>query len=778
MSGFPHAQLLRARGVVQGVGFRPFVYSLATQLALAGCVRNTSSGVEIALEGPAEALAEFRRRLTAEPPALAQVEEVVVEEAEPASYAGFAIHESKPESGVYQLVSPDTATCEDCRRELFDPHDRRYRYPFTNCTNCGPRYTIINDIPYDRPLTTMAAFPMCARCRAEYEDPRNRRFHAQPNACPECGPHVWLATPAGESLAEREAAIKAVRQALAAGQVVALKGLGGFHLACDATSEAAVARLRRRKVRPHKPLAVMVASLETAARLGEVGPSEAALLTAPQRPIVLLSARKDSPVAPNVAPGTGTIGVMLPYTPLHHLILEPAAGFPLALVMTSGNLSEEPIAMENDEALQRLGHIAGLFLLHNRGISARYDDSVWAVVDGVGRPVRRARGYAPFPVKLPFRGPQVLACGPELKNTFCYTRDEYAFLSPHIGNLENLETLDHYARSLDHYRRLFRLQPQVVACDMHPEYLATKLARERWGSDPGMTLVWVQHHHAHIAACLVEHGERGPAIGVALDGTGYGTDGHIWGGEFLVADLAGFRRAGRLAEFPLPGGEAAIHRPYRTALGLVLAAGMDPAAWPSLAALPAEETAVVSRQVAGGLNAPITSSAGRLFDAIAALIGVRGDTSYEAQAAIELEAMAAEAGAAGRPYPFDLRSVAGAWVLDWRPLLRALLADVRAGAVPECMAARFHAGVAAAIVETVGRIAASTGLRTVALSGGCFQNRVLLAQTAQALRGDGYRVLAHHLVPANDGGVALGQAAVAAARMMGEPDAQGTSWST
>ena len=465
-------------------------------------------------------------------------------------------------------------------------------------------------------------------------------------------------------------------------------------------------------------------------------------------------------LAPNVAPGTGTVGVMLPYTPLHYLLLEPAPGFPRALVMTSGNLSEEPIAMENEEALARLGGIADLFLLHNREVYARYDDSVWFVPAGGPQPTRRARGYAPFPVRLPVSGPQVLACGPELKNTFCLTRDAYAFLSPHIGDLENLETLEHFERSIEHYRRLFRLEPRVVAYDLHPEYLASKYALGRWGLEAGVTLVGVQHHHAHVAACLADNGETGPAIGVAFDGTGYGDDGHIWGGEFLVADLAGYRRAGHLAEFPLPGGAAAIRRPWRTGLGLLLAAGLDPAAWPGLRGLAGPEAEAVRLQVARGLNTPLTTSAGRLFDAVAALLGLRGEVTYEAQAAMELEALAATVPGAEGAYPFGVSLVEGGWVVDWRPMLEAMQGDLQAGVDAARVAARFHAGVAAAIGETVRRIAAEAGLATVALSGGCFQNRLLVAQTVHGLEAAGLRVLTHRQVPANDGGVALGQAAV------------------
>ncbi len=763
---------LHVRGVVQGVGFRPFVYGLAQGLGLAGWVRNTSSGVEIALEGPPHALAAFRADLVAQAPPRAHIEEVTVEEASPDGCRGFEIRESHPEPGAYQLVSPDIALCDDCLRELFDPSDRRYRYPFINCTNCGPRFTIIRDIPYDRPLTTMAAFEMCPRCRAEYEDPHNRRFHAQPNACPVCGPHVELATPDGRVLARREGAIQQARAALATGRILAVKGLGGFHLACDATSAAAVASLRKRKRRPHKPLAVMVWDLAVARALAPISPAEAELLQSPQRPIVLLPVPVSHPPAAEgpweVAPGTGTIGVMLPYTPLHYLLLEPGPGSPAVLVMTSGNLSEEPIAMGNAEALERLGGIADLFLLHNRDIHARYDDSVWFVPAAPSgppeqpQPVRRARGYAPFPVRLPFRAPQVLACGPELKNTFCFTRDEYAFLGPHIGDLENLETLEHYERSIEHYRGLFRLEPRIVAYDLHPEYLSTKYARERYGADTSVALVAVQHHHAHIAACLADNGRTGPAVGVAFDGTGYGADGHIWGGEFLLAGLEGYRRAGHLREFPLPGGAAAIRRPLRTALALVVIAGLDPAAFPALAEMEGPEAAAVRLQVERGLNAPLTSSAGRLFDAVAALLGIRSEVTYEAQAAIELEAVAARAPGGEGPYPLGLAEAGGVWVLDWRPLLAALQADLAMGAPPSEVSARFHAAMARAIVETTRRIAASTGLATVALSGGCFQNRLLLTQTAQELESTGLEVLVHRQVPANDGGVAFGQAAIAA----------------
>jgi len=755
------------RGVVQGVGFRPFVYRLAHRYGLAGWVMNTSEGVEIEIEGPDETLNAFLQALTAEAPPLARIEGLFASDRPPNGYRGFEIRESQAQEGKYQLISPDIATCPDCLRELFDPHDRRYRYPFTNCTNCGPRFTIIRDIPYDRPRTTMRAFRMCPQCQAEYDDPLDRRFHAQPNACPACGPHLWLeragdppfrGTPRDSEKALREAA-----RLLKEGAILAIKGLGGFHLACDATNEEAVRRLRERKGRPHKPLAVMMATLEEVKRHCLTSPAEEELLLSPQCPIVLLPWREESNISPLVAPNNRYLGVMLPYTPLHHILLRDV-GRPL--VMTSGNLSEEPIAKDNDEARRRLGHLADYFLFHNRDIYARYDDSVWFLPLGeCPQPIRRARGYAPFPIKLPFPVRKILACGAELKNTFCLTRDRYAFLSQHIGDMENLETLEHFEATIGLYERLFRTEPELIACDMHPDYLATRYAWAR-AEEAGKRLIPVQHHHAHIASCLADNGwkpEDGPVIGVAFDGTGYGMDGHVWGGEFLVADYHGFRRAGHFQYLPMPGGEAAIKRPYRLAIGYLHALLGEVPALPFLKEVDPREVEIVRQQAERGLNSPLTSSCGRLFDAVSALLNVCTRITYEAQAAVELE-MASARDASG-PYPFDLVCVDEEghpyYEIRLEGLFRALLDDWRRGvAVPE-IGGRFHETVAQVICHTCQRIAEDTGIRVVALSGGCFQNRLLLAKAVAALERAGFIVLMHRQVPANDGGISLGQAVIA-----------------
>jgi hydrogenase maturation protein HypF len=765
---------IHVTGVVQGVGFRPFVFALAERLGLTGWVNNTSAGVDIALDGPPAALAAFVTALRAEAPPLARIEQVTVTDGPPSGFATFEIRASAPIAGAYMPIAPDVATCPDCLAELWDPADRRHRYPFTNCTNCGPRFTIITDIPYDRPNTTMAPFPLCPDCAREYHDPRDRRFHAQPVACPVCGPRVWLegaAAPGTELAGPPDAAagseaIDRARAALAGGAILAVKGLGGFHLACDAANNAAVTELRRRKLRVDKPFALMMPDLATVERHCVVTPEERALLASPERPIVLLARRADSPLARAVAPEQRELGVMLPYTPLHHLLLEPAPGFPEALVMTSGNLSEEPIATGNDEARSRLADLADGFLLHDRAIRTRCDDSVTRVFAGAPYPLRRSRGYAPFPVRLPWPAPQLLAAGAELKNTFCLTRDEHAFVSHHIGDLENYETLQAFEDGVAHFERLFRVTPTAVAHDLHPDYLATRYARERARID-GLPALGVQHHHAHIAACLAEHGwADGPVIGVALDGTGYGTDGAIWGGEVLVADYVTFDRLVHLAYVPLPGGDKAVREPWRVALSWLAAAGIP---WdedlPPVRAAGATERAVVRRQIETGLNAPPTSSAGRLFDAVAALAGVRVRVNYEAQAAIALEALSDPAELGAYPLPMD----GDLW--DARPLVRAVVADVRAGVAPSLVGARFHNGLADAVVAACQVARTRSGVATVALSGGVWQNVTLLAAALSRLDAAGFQTLIHRQVPANDGGLALGQAAVAARRLAaGHPE--------
>ncbi len=749
---------LTVTGVVQGVGFRPFVYGLAQEHGLTGFVGNDSQGVFIEVEGPPQALDAFRRALEEQAPPLAHIEGVAVEAIPARHDATFTIVHSQAQPAASTLVSPDVCICDDCLGELFDPQDRRYRYPFINCTNCGPRFTIIRDIPYDRPLTTMADFVMCPACQAEYDDPGDRRFHAQPNACPECGPQVWLEGADGRRIPGEP--IQTAQALLAQGRILAVKGLGGFHLACDATQDAVLARLRERKGRVDKPFAVMARDLAQVRRVAHLSPQEEALLTGRERPILLLAKREPSPLSPLVAPGNRFLGVMLPYTPLHYLLLTGEEGqAPPILVMTSGNHSDEPIVTGNQEARERLAGLADAFLMHDRPIHARCDDSVVRIFQGVELPVRRSRGYAPFPVKLPWALPSILAVGGELKSTFCLTKGPFAFMSQHIGDMENLETLVAFGQAVAHFQHIFRAEPVALACDLHPGYLSTRWAQEHAGERP---LVQVQHHHAHIAACMAEHGLEGqePVIGFSFDGTGYGPDGAIWGGEVLVADYRGYRRAAHLAYTPLPGGDAGVKRPYRMALAHLRAAGVD---WqtdlPPVAACPPPERRILVQQLARGIQTVPTSSMGRLFDAVAALAGVRQQVTYEAQAAMELEALAA-------PEETGCYAFARAGdIFHAGPVIQAIVADLRAGVPVEVIAARFHNGVARLILELARAIREETGLGQVALSGGVFQNVTLLERSVALLRDDGFQVLTHRQVPPNDGGLALGQAVVAAHRM-------------
>jgi len=747
-------------GVVQGVGFRPFVYRLAREHNLKGWVRNTSGNVEIEVEGAEESLENFLGDLEAKAPPMARIEKVEATFYPPRGYTQFEICESLSQEGKYQLVSPDIATCEDCKRELFCPTDRRFRYPFTNCTNCGPRFTIIEDIPYDRPKTTMRKFEMCPECQREYDKPLDRRFHAQPNACPKCGPSLELVDSNGNPIDGNDA-IKTASALLKAGKILAIRGLGGFQLACDATNEEAINLLRTRKRRLSKPLAVMAGNLEEIKNHCFISPEERKLLQSPECPIVLLRWKHNSSnISPAVAPNLKYIGVMLPYTPLHHILLRET-GIPL--IMTSGNLSEEPIAKDNDEALTRLQGIADYFLLHNRDIFARYDDSVY-VVEDVPQAIRRARGYAPYPIFLPFESKQILACGAELKNTFCLTKDEHAFLSQHIGDMENEETLEHFENTIELYKKLFRINPQIVAYDMHPEYLATEYAlkvSEEWG----LKSIPVQHHHAHIVSCLVENRVEGPVIGVAFDGTGYGTDGTIWGGEFLLTDWHSFQRVGHLEYVPLPGGTAAINKPYRMALSyLYTLLGEDF----SLEGLPiskvnSAELDIIKQQLKRGINSPLTSSAGRLFDAVSALAGVRGEIDYEAQAAIELEMLAPDEldEFEGKSYPLSIIKDQGIKVVKLEELISTIVDDVRNQVPTPIISLKFHNTMAQIIAEMCKTIAKESGINKVALSGGVFQNRLLLKLATSALHKNDLTVLTHHLVPCNDGGISLGQAVIA-----------------
>jgi len=747
--------LVQVEGVVQGVGFRPFVYSLATRLGLAGHVGNDSAGVFIEIEGPPPRVLDFLASLEHEAPPLARIETVRTTALAPSSGAGFSIVASEPGGRRQALISADTATCGDCLAELADPADRRFGYPFINCTNCGPRFTIVRDVPYDRPLTTMAGFGLCAECAAEYSDPADRRFHAQPVCCPACGPRLRLLDAVGS---ERDGdPVGAAAALLAEGKVLAVKGLGGYHLAVDAGSEPAAAALRERKHREDKPFALMVADVEAAARLCEIDSTAASLLASGRRPIVLLPRRADAAVAPAVAPGSRQLGVMLPYTPLHHLLIR-ALGRPM--VLTSGNTSDEPIAYDDKDALARLAGIADAFCVHDRPIHMRADDSVVRGFRGREMIMRRSRGYAPEPVRLraPFRRP-VLGCGAELKSTFCLGKDDHAFVSHHIGDLENYETFRSFAEGIAHFRRLFAVTPQVVAHDLHPEYLSTKYALEC----DDVELVAVQHHHAHIASCLADNGEEGPVIGVAFDGTGYGTDGTIWGGEFLIADLSDFSRAGFLAPVPLPGGAAAIRQPWRMAAAYLSAAYPEgPPGSLGVRRRNARRWDDVLAVARSGINSPLTSSAGRLFDAAAAVLGVRDAINYEGQAAVELEQLADPTSTIGG-YPARIEEGDQLRVIG-ADLIRAVAEDVRCGAALPVVAARFHDGVADAIARACAILRSRTGLGVVALSGGVFQNLLLLERTVSRLEADGFRVLVHGRVPPNDGGISLGQAAVAAAR--------------
>ena len=793
---------------MQGVGFRPHVYRLAHELDLSGYVLNDDRGVLLEVEGTSAAVERFLERLVAEQPPLAKIEHVVPEAIPATGTLAFeilpSVHAGMPDA----LVSPDTATCTECLAELNDPHDRRYRYPFVNCTNCGPRFTIALGVPYDRPLTTMAGFAMCELCSAEYHDPGNRRFHAQPNACPVCGPRARLLWPDGSEYARKreewrgrrtggeipDDAIGATAVALREGLIVAVKGLGGYHLACRADSQAAVAALRERKHREDRPFALMCPNLTAAEELVQLSVDAREMLGARARPIVIAPRRAQAPVADAVAPRSAELGVMLPYTPLHHLLLadfesargraaegvtgQAGADVAIALVMTSGNISDEPIAYTDDDAITRLGGIADVFLAHDRPIHMRTDDSV-ARAGSQGSPMllRRSRGYVPAPIDLPLPAPRpVLACGAELKSTFCVARGERAWMSHHIGDLKNYETLRSFSEGVEHFQRLFSVIPEVIAHDLHPDYLSTSYALERAAAgqtgdrpEPSreeLALVGVQHHHAHLAGCLAEYGELGPAVGAVFDGSGYGTDGTVWGGELLVGDLRDFERVGHLRTVRLPGGDRAVSEPWRMACAWLaetcggeeappfpgtLAGSVTPERWETIARLARSELA------------PLTSSVGRLFDAVAALCGVRAGVNYEGQAAIELEGVVdrSERG----EYEIDVEDRGGMLELDPRAAVLALTGD-RMGDVPTGMvAARFHRGMARATAYACERLAGERGLNVVVLSGGVFQNRVLLELTVAELKRTGLRVLVPVRLSPGDGGISYGQAAVAAARL-------------
>jgi hydrogenase maturation protein HypF len=743
---------VRVEGVVQGVGFRPYIHGLAHRLGLSGRVGNDTAGVFMEVEGAEQAVSDFLAALPSEAPPLAVIEQVRTNPLTPTGESGFHIVSSNATGPRDTLISADTATCADCLRELADPTDRRFDYPFINCTNCGPRFTIVRDVPYDRPFTTMAPFAMCSACASEYHDPTDRRFHAQPVCCPACGPRLRLLDAGGAELPGEPLAAAAAL--LTGGAVVAVKGLGGFHVAALATDASATALLRSRKHREDKPFAVMVADLETAHQLCVIDPVGEQVLAGRRRPVVLLPRRPDARVAPAVSPGNRSLGLMLPYTPLHHLLLREVGG---PIVLTSGNVSDEPIAYHDDDARQRLTGIADAYLTHDRAIHMRTDDSVVRVFRGAELPVRRSRGYAPEPLTLAQRVPRpILGCGAELKSTFCLARGRHAFMSHHIGDLENYETLRSFTEGVAHFQRLFDVTPEVVAYDLHPEYLSTKYALEL----ADLELVGVQHHHAHIASCLADNGAAGPVLGVAFDGTGYGSDGTLWGGEFLLADLTGFQRMAHLVPVPLPGGAAAIRQPWRMA-----AAYLGDDAPSELIQRNAQHWDVVRAMASRQVNAPLTSSAGRLFDAVAAVLGIRDAINYEGQAAIELEQ---RANLTEHGTYFAAVTEGPALQLHGVDLVRAAVNDLRAGVAPEAIATRFHHGVADAIVRVCLMLRDSTGVGVAALSGGVFQNVLLLERTVAGLERSGFRVLTHSRVPPNDAGISLGQVAIAAASLRSE----------
>jgi hydrogenase maturation protein HypF len=788
------------RGVVQGVGFRPFVYRLALEESLAGFVGNDTDGVTIEIEGPEVRVAAFLDRLCSEPPPLARIDSVTVRELAATGDAEFRIVASEVVGRVSTGIPADAATCPDCLRELLDPHDRRYRYPFLNCTNCGPRFTITRSIPYDRPQTSMAKFPMCPACQSEYDDPLNRRFHAQPNACWDCGPRVWLvdnansltrdfreaeanSPPLSKPLPTAQASSEKAKNAsltrpedpvdqtislLLAGKIVAIKGIGGFHLSVDATSQSAVMRLRERKRRYGKPLAVMVRDVEAARAICALTAEEESLLSTPARPIVLARRREDCAIADAVAPGIPWLGLFLPYAPLQHLLF--ADSRVRALVMTSANLSEEPIAIDNDEALARLGAIADAFLMHDREILQRCDDSVAAVVDGAPQLLRRARGFVPLGVSLPFDAPPLLAVGGHLKNVFALARGRFVYQSQHLGDLETLTGLEFFRESLDHLMRTFEIEPQAVVHDLHPGYLSTTWAKE-WARERGLPLIPVQHHHAHIAGCMAEHGLTGEVIGLALDGTGYGSDGKIWGGEVLIAKLGSFERFAHLDYVPMPGGEAAIKEPWRMALAHLHAAGFDLSASETLSLVGAteKEAQVLLRMIERNVNAPLTSSLGRLFDAVAAVVLNRRVVDYEAQAAIELEGIAVDEADDEKGYAMEF--VSGNWAareplrISTASLWRALVVDLRAKVSKACIAARFHTGVANGFARAAVLARSASGVNQVALSGGCMHNRRLARLLRVKLEAEGFEVFQHRSVSPGDGGLSYGQIAVAAAML-------------
>lgn len=759
---------LRVRGIVQGVGFRPFIYSLAKRYFLTGFVLNDTSGVKIEVEGEVKKTKDFLDKIKLEAPPLAMIEEINCHQLLPKGYSAFEIKRSKKEKEKFIPLSADISICADCLRELFDKDDRRYHYPFINCTNCGPRFTIIKDIPYDRAHTTMKEFKLCPKCQSEYENPSDRRFHAQPNACPLCGPRVSLFDNKRRKI-QTDKPIKKAAYLLKKGFIVAVKGLGGFHLACDAASKKAVTTLRKRKYREDKPFALMAMDIKEIREFCEVSDAEEKLLLSPRRPILLLRKRKECSLPDELAPQNKYLGMFLPYTPLHYLLLNETG---LILVMTSGNVSDEPIVYKNKEAFKRLEKIADYFLINDRKIEIRTDDSVTRVFKKKEMLIRRSRGYAPQPIRVrTFFDEPILAVGGELKNTFCLARENYAFLSHHIGDLENLSALISFEEGIEHYSKIFHISPKIVASDLHPDYLSTQFARKYCRSSSfSPELVFVQHHHAHIASCLVDNGvepsgsfnEERKVIGVAFDGAGLGDDGAIWGGEFLVADLANFVRVASLKYLPLPGGEKAIKEPWRMAISYlneVYGDDFQSLDIPFLKSIDKDKLDILLKIIKRRINCPLTSSVGRLFDAASALTGVRNKINYEAQAARELEMLACEEEEGS--YPFLTTEENGLFIIDTGPIIESIVNDLLEKEKREKIAARFHNTIAEVIEQTCSRLRDRFNLNEVALSGGVFQNIFLLERTFRRLNSSGFGVYIHQRVPSNDGGISLGQAVIA-----------------
>ena len=751
------AKRLKVKGIVQGVGFRPFVFQLAVHYGLKGEVANTASGVSIHIEGRAGQVASFERDLSAKSPPLAYVFEISSQTETIKNYTAFAIVKSQSGSERSTLISPDVSVCNDCLQELFDPDNRRYLYPFINCTNCGPRYTIIDDIPYDRPNTSMSRFKMCATCQAEYDDPTDRRFHAQPNACAACGPHVSLYDNRGQKIDDLDPIEKTV-ELLTQGYIVAIKGLGGFHLAVDAENTVAVVRLRKRKHREEKPFAIMSRNIEEIQAYAHVPPEEQKLLSSPQRPIVLLKKKTPHSIAAEVAPRNKYFGTMLPYTPLHYLLLNNHF---TALVMTSGNLSEEPLAIDNQDAFERLSDIADYFLIHNRDIYLRSDDSIVRRSGGATRFIRRSRGFIPTPLFLNHSVPQILACGAELKNTVCLTKDNNAFLSQHIGDLENLATYEFLKLTAEHMQRILDIHPEIIACDLHPDYLSTRYAEEQKNTEK----IQVQHHHAHIVSCMAENRADGPVIGLSFDGTGYGNDGNLWGGEILIAEAGGFTRAAHLAYIPMPGGAAAIKEPWRMAVSYLYDT-FGEALWdldlPVFNKISREKIKIIVEMITKKINSPLTSSLGRLFDGVASIIGLRNQVHFEGQAAMELEMIAGAKTSATYDWEWTSNDI---YRVLTEPIIRGVLRDVEKGIPPSQISSKFHMTLIRLFTSLCDGIRKDTGLNRVALSGGVFQNSLLLTGLIASLANRRFEVYTHHRVPANDGGISLGQAVVAAATL-------------